>query len=262
MRSFDELADKARDPKALTFERKSAIDELAKHGDARVVGVLEELLGDGEGAIRREAINALGKVRGAEATRLLVRALDDGDRLCVKAALVQLGNRNDPAAAPALERLAEAGDFAVRIEAKRLLSQLQVRPAENRAPELRPHRDRRPQAPERPPEPPPPKASVVPTAAPVTRKPVVPPPPPPPTPPVQPRGDGEQLAPEVLLPPLRELKRSFSRARNAPSRRPWERDEPHGRSKTDPDRVRARLIGLALFFIFVFILLMGRCVGR
>ena len=43
MRSFDELAGKARDPKALTFARKSAIDELAKRGDARVVGVLEDL---------------------------------------------------------------------------------------------------------------------------------------------------------------------------------------------------------------------------
>jgi hypothetical protein len=124
MRPFDELAAKARDPKAPTFERKSAIHELAKHDDPRLLNVFEQLLGDPEATVRREAIGALGRAHGGRATALLVRALEDKDHASVKAALAQLGVRNDPAAAPALERLSETGDLGTRIEAKRLLANL------------------------------------------------------------------------------------------------------------------------------------------
>jgi hypothetical protein len=127
MRPFDELAAKARDRKAPTFERKSAIHELAKQDDPRLLGLFEQLLDDPEVTVRREAIGALGRARGARATALLVRALDDDDRACVKAALAQLGVRNDPAAAPALERLTEVSDLGTRIEAKRLLAKLGAR---------------------------------------------------------------------------------------------------------------------------------------
>jgi hypothetical protein len=127
MRPFDELAAKARDRKALTFERKSAILELAKHDDPAVLGVLEQLLGEPDAAIRREVIGALGGVRGGRATALLVRLLEDKDSACVRAALAQLGARNDPASAPALERLSKTGDLGIRIEAKRLLANLGLR---------------------------------------------------------------------------------------------------------------------------------------
>jgi hypothetical protein len=258
MQSFDKLADEARDPKALTFARKSAIDKLARQADARVVGVLEELLGDREATIRREAINALGRARGARATRLLVRALDDGDRSCVKAALAQLGIRNDPAAAPALERLAETGDFAMRIEAKRLLTRLEAMAPKAEEPEQ--PRARAEPAPAESGEPPV-QAPAARSAARRARKPPVPPPPPP-EPPTARRGAEEQPAPEASLPPLRDLKRSHSRAHGGPGRRPWEGHEPQERRKTDPERVRARLIGLAIFFFFILILLIGTCVSR
>ena len=216
MRPFDELAAKARDPKALTFERKSAIQELGRQGDARAAGVLGELLADREVSIRREAVNALGRVRGAEATRLLVGALADTDHSCVKAALVGLGTRNDPAAAPALRKLVETGDLSARIEAKRLLRQLGAEadepppePAPEPAPVAEPEVALEPEAPSEPEapvveepsvpppapprEPAPPKPPEPPAeapVAPVARGPSVPPPPPPPpepAPPVAPR---------------------------------------------------------------------------
>ncbi len=265
MRPFDELAAKARDPKALTFERKSAIQELGRQGDARAAGVLGELLADREVSIRREVVNALGGVRGAEATRLLVGALEDTDHSCVKAALVGLGTRNDPAAAPALRTLAETGDLSARIEAKRLLRQLGAEaeagaaeappepeapvveepsapppepvPPELAEPEVRVVEEPSVPPPALPPEPAPPKPPEPPAeaaVAPVARGPSVPPPPPPPqappqAPPVAPR------APEPVE--AEEPTGWFSPSDEPATLRPflWERQRSKRRTSSVPD---------------------------
>jgi len=190
MRSFDELAQKVRDPKALTFERKNAMQELAKHGDAQAAAVLGELLGDGEASIRREAIGALGAIKAPGTAELLIRALDDKDRSCVRAALDAIGSRSDVAAVPALERLVETADFSTRIEAERLLKRLGaakeeeqpiVETAEAPRVEAAPRGEAAPQEPKVvlvPPPPPHPKAPVAPPHPSVTARPPMPPPPP------------------------------------------------------------------------------------
>ena len=68
-------------PKALTFERKNALQQLAKHdavrqGEARAVELLTGLLDDSDVSVRREAINALGAAPGPAVTELLVRYLE------------------------------------------------------------------------------------------------------------------------------------------------------------------------------------------
>ncbi len=282
MRPFDELADKARDSRALTFERKSAIQELARHDDARVAGVLEELLGDSEASIRREAINALGAVRGAGVTQFLVRALDDKERSCVKAALAQLGVRNDPAAAPALERLVETGDLGTRIEAKRLLRQLGGRAEESEEPEPRAEmrleeRAELKPAPEHEPEPPPPPPQ--PEAPVVERPPETPPgeekpaPPtrgeplePPPEVPVAPRAGPDVKRPPVPPPPPPNLQRGFmsrrQRARLTPdsSYRPFRTMEQRTSGQDQGcAKTSAGTFGV-VFGILVLLFLIGTCV--
>lgn len=270
MRPFDELAAKARDPKALTFQRKSAIQELGRQGDPLAAGVLGELLADREASIRREAINALGSARGAEATQLLVGALQDKDRSCVKAALGQLGARNDPAAAPALRKLAEEGDLGVRIEAKRLLRQLGV-DAEAGEPEVPPEPEtpvvEEPPAP--PPEPVPPEPVEAPTGVPVApeaRRPFVPPPPPPP-PPVAPRPPEpvEAEEPSGWLPPGDEPAkvRPFPWERQRSKRQTYSVSDFFGKT-ADARKQRERGCGTALAIVvgvFILLSLLRACAG-
>lgn len=125
MSEFEKLAAIAGDTTATSYERRQAIDELAKQRDDRTVAVLASLLDEKDRYFRREVIAALSRMRISGVVEPLLRALQDDDENIRRDAAAALGKCRDPRALEPLKGLLSDSAYFVRDAAERAVNELQ-----------------------------------------------------------------------------------------------------------------------------------------
>jgi uncharacterized coiled-coil DUF342 family protein len=127
MSDIEQLIAVARDREAGAFRRRTAVSDLVRTKEPRVVDTLALLLNEQDQYLRREVVSGLIQIGDASVVEPLVRALADDDDYVQQDAAEALGRLGDQRAVDPLTTLLEDNSYSVRDAARRALEQIQRR---------------------------------------------------------------------------------------------------------------------------------------